>query len=73
MSGSGRPVRPSLADTLQSVLWEYNEDEHSLSPLVATIRYFERFPWEGPDEGSGDGGEPLSPEPAEGRTVPRSG
>jgi hypothetical protein len=52
--GSGRA---SLADALQSVAWEYNEDEASLSPLVATIRYFESFPWEGTGDGSRDGGE----------------
>lgn len=64
MSDSGRPVRPSLADTLQSVRWEYNEDEHSLSPLVATIRYFESFPWEGPAEDPDRAGEPAAePDP----------
>ena len=62
MSDSGRPVRSSLADTMQSVLWEYDEEEHTLSPLVATLRYFESFPWEGPEERSG---EPAAePEPA---------
>ena len=51
-----RETRPSLAELIDAVRWDYTPDERLLSPLTATARYFEAFPWDG--EG---GEEPPAP------------
>ena len=61
MSDNPRHPKPStpgtLADALQSVNWEYDEAVLDLSPLVATDRYFQSFPWDG-EESLPPGSEP---------------
>jgi hypothetical protein len=62
---SGNPPAPStLADALQSVNWEYEGAVLDLSPLVATDRYFQSFPWDGEESLPADSArvpEPASP------------
>ena len=40
------PRSSSLADTLDTVRWDYDPEGEELSPLVSTERYFRDFPWE---------------------------
>lgn len=47
---------PRVADVVDRVAWDYDPEDHRLSPLVSTRRYFRDFPWE-PEE-------VMSPEPA---------
>jgi hypothetical protein len=61
MSEPKDPV--SVADLLQTVLWDYDPDDETTSPLMSTDRFFRDFPWE-PEEvfvvgegSSGGGGE----------------
>ncbi|HBL27189.1 MAG TPA: hypothetical protein DD490_10175 [Acidobacteria bacterium] len=42
---SERPV--TLADALDGVRWDFDPTRRILSPLVATARWFEDFPWDG--------------------------
>jgi hypothetical protein len=45
-----------VADVVDRVAWDYDPEDHALSPLVSTRRYFRDFPWE-PEE-------VMDPEPA---------
>lgn len=46
---AGQPGGQTLADLLDGVRWDFDPARQSLSPLVATARWFEDFPWEGED------------------------
>ena len=51
---SATPPDPAtLADILESVNWEYDDAVLDLSPLVATDRYFQSFPWDGEEDPPG--------------------
>ena len=45
----GQSMGTTLADLLDSVRWDYDPAQRMLSPLVATARWFEGFPWDGED------------------------
>lgn len=51
-------VSSTLADALDRVRWDYDPAQQLLSPLVATARWFEDFPW----DGEGDADEPRAAE-----------
>ncbi|HEV2843913.1 MAG TPA: hypothetical protein VG477_03630 [Thermoanaerobaculia bacterium] len=52
-TGGMRP--PTLGDAVNGVRWDFDPSRRLLSPLVATARYFESFPWDGEAE------EPATP------------
>lgn len=41
----------TLADLLDGVRWDFDPAQPPLSPLVATARWFEDFPWDGAEDG----------------------
>lgn len=45
--------RATLADAMDGVRWDYDPARQILSPLVATARWFEGFPWDG-EESEGE-------------------
>ena len=55
--------RITLADALDGVRWDFVAARPVLSPLVATTRWFEDFPWDG-EEGEA-APSPLRPRIAE--------
>lgn len=57
---TGRLAGTTLADLLDGVRWDYDPAQRMLSPLVATARWFEGFPWDGEDGEEGTDA-PLAP------------
>jgi hypothetical protein len=55
---SPSPPGTTLADLLEGVRWDFDPAQQALSPLVATARWFEHFPWDGEE----DAAAPLSTE-----------
>lgn len=52
MSPTSQPPGTTLADLLDGVRWDFDPAQQRLSPLVATSRWFEDFPWEGEEDGA---------------------
>lgn len=46
------PSGTTLADLLDGVRWDFDPAQRLLSPLVATARWFEDFPWDGEEDGA---------------------
>lgn len=42
--------RTTLADLLDGVRWDFDPAQRLLSPLAATARWFEDFPWNGEED-----------------------
>ena len=47
--------KTTLADLLDGVRWDFDPAQQLLSPLVATARWFEHFPWDGEDGAAAPG------------------
>jgi hypothetical protein len=47
-TGEQRPA--TLGEAVSGVRWDYDPSLRLLSPLVASARYFEQFPWDGEEE-----------------------
>lgn len=45
----------SIGEVLDETRWDRRPDDDALSPLVSVDRYFRDFPWNGVDDGWGDG------------------
>lgn len=45
---------PRVAEVIDGVAWDYDPENHQVSPLVSTRRYFRDFPWD-PDEEAASG------------------
>lgn len=41
-----REPRPRTAEVFDGVAWDYDPEDHYLSPLVSARRYFRDFPWQ---------------------------
>ena len=57
-TGEQRPA--TLGEAVSGVRWDYDPSLRLLSPLVASARYFEQFPWDGEEE-LGPLGTPADP------------
>ena len=57
----------TLADALDGVRWDYAAARPQVSPLVATARWFQDFPWDGEEEA----GDPEAGDPGAGGAAAR--
>jgi len=49
-TGNNPDTRRSLGEAVDEVRWDHDPLRKLLSPLVASARYFEEFPWDGEEE-----------------------